>query len=72
MNTDKELLQQAVESEIDVWADYPVIPEDRLTKTIEYLQSYGWLDEGISAEGTYTNEFAQKAADELGLQKPAN
>ena len=72
MNTDKDLLKQAVESEIDVWADYPVIPEDRLTKTIEYLQSYGWLDEGISAEGTYTNEFAQKAADELGLQKPAN
>ena len=70
MNTDKDILRKAVESEIDVWADYPVIPEDRLDKTIEYLQQYGWLEDGISADGTYTNEFAQKAADELGLKDP--
>ncbi len=72
MNTDEEILRKAVESEIDVWADYSVIPEDRLQTTIGYLQQYGWLDEGISPEGTYTNEFAQKAADELGLKNPEN
>ncbi len=72
MNTEPALLKEAVESEIDVWSDYPVIPEDRLQKTVEYLQQYGWLDSAISPEGTYTNEFAQKAADELGLKNPEN
>lgn len=72
MNTEPELLKEAVEAEIDVWSDYPVIPEDRLQKTVEYLQQYGWLDAAISPEGTYTNEFAQKAADELGLKNPEN
>ncbi len=70
MNTDEDVLRKAVESEIDVWADYSVIPEDRLEKTFEYLEQYGWIDGGVSPEGTYTNEFAQKAADELGLKKP--
>ncbi len=70
MNTSEDVMRKAVESEIDVWFDYPVIPEDRISQTVEYLQDYGWLDKGVSAEGTYTNEFAQKAADELGLTDP--
>ncbi|MBO4680046.1 MAG: ABC transporter substrate-binding protein, partial [Lachnospiraceae bacterium] len=41
MNTEPALLKEAVEAEIDVWSDYPVIPEDRLQKTVEYLQQYG-------------------------------
>ncbi len=70
MNTDEDILRKAVESEIDVWLDYPVIPEDRLEKTFEYLKQYGWIDENVTPEGTYTNEFAEKAAAELGLTDP--
>lgn len=70
MNTPKEALQKAVESEIDVWLDYPVIPEDRLEATVGYLKDYGWLDEDVDYSGTYTNEFAQKAADTLGMTDP--
>ncbi|MBA4700341.1 MAG: ABC transporter substrate-binding protein [Ruminococcus sp.] len=70
MNTPEEVMKKAIESEIDVWFDYPVIPEDRISKTVEYLKDYGWLDKDVKAEGTYTNEFSQKAADELGLTNP--
>ena len=47
-----------------------VIPEDRLATTFEYLKEYGWVDENVSYEGTYTNEFAQVAADTLGMTDP--
>ena len=70
MNTSEEVMRKAIESEIDVWLDYPVIPEDRLATTFEYLKEYGWVDENVSYEGTYTNEFAQVAADTLGMTDP--
>lgn len=70
MNTSEEVMRDAVESEIDVWSDYPVIPKDRLEKTLEYLKQYGWVDEGVTLDGTYTNEFAEKAAEELGMTAP--
>ena len=70
MSTSEEVMRDAVESEIDVWLDYPVIPEDRLEKTFEYLKQYGWVEEGVTLEGTYTNEFAEKAAEELGMEDP--
>ena len=37
---------------------------------LEYLKEYGWVDENVSYEGTYTNEFAQVAADTLGMTDP--
>ncbi|WP_333813774.1 ABC transporter substrate-binding protein [Muricomes intestini] len=70
MNTPEDVMKKAVESEKDVWFDYPVIPDDRINTTVEYLKDYGWLDKNVKADGTYTNEFAQKAADELGLTDP--
>ena len=70
MNTSQDVMRQAIESEIDVWLDYPVIPEDRLATTFEYLKEYGWVDPDVSYEGTYTNEFAQVAADTLGMTDP--
>ena len=70
MNVSEDVMRDAVNSEIDVWLDYPVIPEDRLENTLGYLKDYGWIDENTTLEGTYTNEFAQKAADELGMTDP--
>ena len=70
MNTDEEVMRNAVESEIDVWTDYPVIPVDRVNNTIDILHQYGWLDENVTAEGTYDNTCAEKAAEELGLEDP--
>ena len=70
MNTSEETMRKAIESEIDVWLDYPVIPEDRLAVTFDYLKQYGWVDGNVDYTGTYTNEFAQVAADTLGLKDP--
>lgn len=70
MSTSPETMRKAVESEIDVWRDYPVIPEDRLETTFHYLKEYGWVEEGVDYSDTYTNEFAQVAADTLGLTDP--
>ena len=44
--------------------------EASLATTFEYLKEYGWGDENVSYEGTYTNEFAQVAADTLGMTDP--
>ena len=70
MNTTPEVMKKAVDSEIDVWLDYPVIPEDRLETTFQYLKEYGWVDENVDYSKTYTNEFAQSAADALGMTDP--
>lgn len=70
MNTDEDVMRKAVESEIDVWTDYPVIPVERVNNTVDILHQYGWLDENVTAEGTYDNTFAEKAAAELGLEDP--
>lgn len=70
MNVDEAVMKKAVESEIDVWLDYPVIPVDRVNKTVDILHEYGWLDEKVTADGTYDNTFAEKAAEELGLEDP--
>ena len=70
MNTDEEVMRKAIESEIDVWLDYPVIPVERVNKTVDILHQYGWLDESVNADGTYDNTFAEKAAEELGLTDP--
>lgn len=70
MNTPKEIMKTAIESEFDVWLDYPVIPEDRVGTTVEYLKQYGWLDRDVEAEGTYTNEYSEVTKDTLGLTDP--
>ena len=70
MNTDEEVMRKAIESEKDVWLDYPVIPVDRVNTTVDILHQYGWLDENVTADGTYDNTFAEKAAEELGLTDP--
>ncbi len=70
MSQDEEIFRKAVLAEIDVWSDYPVIPEVTVNNTIEYLKQYGWLEGDINTAETYTNEFALKAAEELGLEDP--
>lgn len=70
MNASEEIMRNAIESEIDVWLDYPVIPEDRLATTFDYLKQYGWIDENVSYEGTYDNTFAIEAARVLGMTDP--
>lgn len=70
MNTDEEVMRKAILSEIDVWLDYPVIPEERLYRTIGFQKEYGWVGDEIKVEGTFDNTFAKKAAEELGLKDP--
>ena len=71
MNTDKDDLRKAVQNEIDVWLDYPVVPTDRVQNTLKILNEYGWLEDEISdLSGIIDNSFAEKAAQELGLKDP--
>lgn len=70
MSTSPETMRKAVESEIDVWRDYPVIPSDRIETTFNYLREYGWVEEGVDYTDTFTNEFAIVAAETLGLTDP--
>ena len=71
MNTDKDDLRKAVQNEIDVWLDYPVVPTDRVRNTLKILNEYGWLEDEISdLSGIIDNSFAEKAAQELGLKDP--
>ncbi len=71
MNTDETVMRNAVESEIDVWLDYPVIPTDRVANTIKILNEYGWLEEEITDFSTIIdNSFAEKAAADLGMSDP--
>ncbi len=71
MNTTEEVMRTAVESEIDVWLDYPVIPIDRVETSMDILLSYGWLEEDINnLDSIINNTFAEKAAEELGLADP--
>ena len=50
------------------------VTEDMVRRNAEFmadhLKEYGWVDENVSYEGTYTNEFAQVAADTLGMTDP--
>ena len=71
MNTDEDILRKAVESEIDVWLDYPVIPVDRVETTLGILNGYGWLEDKIdNLDDIINNTFAEKAAQELGMTDP--
>ncbi|MCR4991361.1 MAG: ABC transporter substrate-binding protein [Lachnospiraceae bacterium] len=71
MNTDEDVMRDAIESEIDVWLDYPVIPTDRVANTIKILNEYGWLEEEITDFSTIIdNSFAEKAAADLGITDP--
>lgn len=71
MNTDEETMRKAIESEIDVWLDYPVIPEDRVRTTLDILSGYGWLEDEIDdLDDIINNTFAEKAAQELGMTDP--
>lgn len=71
MNTSEDVLRKAVESEIDVWLDYPVIPVDRVKTTLSILNSYGWLEDKVdNLDNIINNTFAEKAAQELGMTDP--
>lgn len=71
MNTSEDVMKAAVESEIDVWLDYPVIPIDRVEITLDILKEYGWIEDDIdNLDNIINNSFAEKAAQELGMSDP--
>lgn len=71
MSVDADVVRNAVESEIDVWLDYPVIPVDRAQTTIDILVGYGWLEDQIdNLDNIINNTFAEKAAADLGMTDP--
>ena len=71
MNTSEDVMRSAVESEKDVWLDYPVIPVDRVENTLTILNEYGWLTDKIdNLDSIIDNQFAEKAAKELNMTDP--
>lgn len=68
LGVDIDILKTAMESEIELWTDEPVIDPSRLQKTVDMLIEYGFLREGVDIDDTYDNQFATVAAKELGLE----
>lgn len=69
LGIDEATAKTAIESEIELWTDEPVIEPARLQKTVDMLVEYGFMNEGVNIEDTYDNTFAEVAAKELGLDK---
>ncbi len=71
MNVTEDVMRDAVESEIDVWLDYPVIPTDRVETTLDILVDYGWQEDKIDdLSKIIDNSFAEEAAKELNMSDP--
>ena len=48
----------------------PICVLEKRHITVDILHQYGWMDASVTADGTYDNTFAEKAAAELGMEDP--
>ncbi len=67
LGIDEATARTAIEAEIELWTDEPVIDPARLQKTVDMLVEYGFLRDEVTIDDTYDNTFAEVAAKELGL-----
>jgi len=71
LNIDEETAREAIEAEIVLWENDPVVDTKRLQVTEDLLTKYGMQRESYSVEGTVDMRFAEKIAKELKLGKYA-
>ncbi|MFP4976718.1 ABC transporter substrate-binding protein [Paenibacillus sp. CN-4] len=69
LNLDEATARKAIESEIELWENDPIVDVNRLQVTEDLLTEYGMQREKISVDGTVENRFAEAVAKELKLGK---
>ena len=71
LNIDEETAREAIEAEIVLWENDPIVDVDRLQVTEDLLTKYGMQREAHNVDGVVDNQFAEKIAKELKLGKYA-
>lgn len=71
LNIDEETAREAIESEIVLWENNPIVDIERLQVTEDLLTKYGMQREAHSVDGVVDNQFAEKVAEQLKLGKYA-
>jgi NitT/TauT family transport system substrate-binding protein len=71
LNQDEETIKKAINSEIILWENNPIVDTKRLQVTEDLLTKYGMQREAISVDGVVDNTFADKVAKTLLLGKYA-
>ncbi|MEK4516014.1 ABC transporter substrate-binding protein [Paenibacillus sp. FSL H8-0122] len=69
LNLDEKTARTAIESEIVLWENDPIVDKDRLQVTEDLLNEYGMQRDKISVDGTFDNTFAENVAKRLKLGK---
>lgn len=69
MNLDEKTARTAIESEIVLWENDPIVDKNRLQVTEDLLNQYGMQRDKISVDGTFDNTFAERVAKRLKLGK---
>lgn len=71
LNIDEETAKKAIESEIVLWENDPIVDTKRLQVTEDLLTKYGMQRESLKVDGVVNNLFSEKIAKELKLGKYA-
>lgn len=71
LNIDKETAKKAIEAEIVLWENDPIVDTKRLQVTEDLLTKYGMQRESYNVDGVVDNQFAEKVAQKLKLGKYA-
>jgi len=71
LNIDEESAKKAIESEIVLWENDPIVDTKRLQVTEDLLTKYGMQRESYKVDGVVDNQFAEKVAELLKLGKYA-
>ena len=69
LNLDEKTARTAIESEMVLWENNPIVDTDRLQVTEDLLTKYGMQRDEISVDGTVDNTFAERVAKRLKLGK---
>lgn len=69
LNIDEETAKKAIESEIVLWENDPIVDTKRLQVTEDLLTKYGMQREAFKVDGVVDNQFAEKVAESLKLGK---
>lgn len=69
LNVDEATAREAIEAEIELWENDPIVDTSRLQVTEDLLTKYGMQKESYKVDGVVNNEFAEKIAQQLKLGK---
>lgn len=71
LNVDEDTARKAIEAEIVLWENDPIVDTKRLQVTEDLLAKYGMQRESYKVDGVVNNTFAEKIAQQLKLGKYA-